>query len=203
MKLSKEQTYLLYAIAGIMVLAFATVQFGYDDLLMASFEGERSEDEVWTNLNVEYREYIEGKAMATVTADFHNNKVFEICYEEEDYCFNHNFTSFDFRFRSIEETSAYPAGIEHFSDEDVELPFGESYNVEFRIRDLVQGEPIKVELTARGYEENGKRGTLSEKLSFTLQSPVYAEPDEGMPGFTFIFAIILVFSAAYIIRKDK
>ena len=206
MKLSKEQTYLVYAIAGIVILAFVTVQFGFSELIMASFEGEQSEEEIWTNLNVEYR-YSMDAPMATVTVDFHNNKVFEECYYDipnEPYCRDYNFTSFDFRLRSVEETSAYPSGIEHFSDDGVELPRGESYNVEFRIREnLIEGEPIKVELTARGYEEDGSGKAIEEKLSFTLQPPVSSQPEEETPGFTFVFAAIMVLFTTYIVGKKR
>ena len=206
MKLSKQQTYLVYVIAGIVALAFLTVQFGFSEILMASFEGEQSEEEIWTNLNVEYR-YSMDAPMATVTADFHNNKVFEECYDDipgEPYCRTYNFTSFDFRLRSIEDTPAYPAGIESYSDNGVELPRGESYNVEFRVRDtLVEGEPIQVELTTRGYEEDGTGKTIEEKLSFTLEPPVYGEPEEETPGFTGIVATFIVLSVSYIISKKK
>ena len=206
MKLSKEQTYLVYAVTGIIVLAFLTVQFGFSEILMASFEGEQSEEEIWTNLNVEYR-YSMDAPMATVTVDFHNNKVFEECYDEipdELYCRTYNFTSFDFRLRSVEETSAYPYGTEHFSENSVKLPRGESYNVEFRIReDLVEGEPIKMEFTARGYEEDGTGKTIEESLPFTLQPPVSSQPEEETPGFTFVFAAIMVLFTTYIVGKKR
>lgn len=206
MKLSKQQTYLVYVIAGIAILSFFTVQFGFSEILMASFEGEQSEEEIWTNLNVEYRYSIDAP-VATVTADFHNNKVFEECYDDipgEPYCRTYNFTSFDFRLRSIEDTPAYPVGIESYSDNGVDLLRGESYNVEFRVRDtLVEGEPIQVELTTRGYEEDGTGKTIEEKLSFTLEPPVYSQPEEETPGFTFVFATIIVLFTTYVIGKKQ
>ena len=206
MKLSKEQTYLVYAIAGIVILAFVTVQFGFSELIMASFEGEQSEEEIWTNLNVEYRYSIDAP-IAIVTADFHNNKIFEICFDDIDgelYCSTYNFTSFDFRIRGVEETDAYPYGIEHFSVDGVELPLGESYSMEIWVRDtLVEGEPIKVELTAQGYEEDGRRKVIDEKLSFTLEPPTYSQPEEETPGFTFVFAAIIILSAMYVMVRKK
>lgn len=206
MKLSKGQTYLVYAIAGIAVLAFLTVQFGFSEVLMASFEGEQSEEEIWTNLNVEYRIDIDETPIAFVKVDFHNNKVFEECYDDipgEPYCRTYNFTSFDFRLRSVEETPAYPHGTEHFSENGVELPRGESYNVEFRIReDLVEGEPIKMEFTARGYEEDGTGKTIEESLPFTLEPPVSSQPEET-PGFTLVFAIFVILSVMYVMVRKK
>ena len=204
MKLSKGQTYLVYAIAGIAILAFVTIQFGFSEVLMASFEGEESEDEVWTNLNVEYRVSMDAP-MAIVTVDFHNNKMFETFddYDGDIYHATYNFTSFDFRLRSAEETPAYPAGLRSYSEDDVELLRGESYSVDFHVRDLVENEPIKVEITAMGYEEGGRRKTIEEKVPLTLQPPASSQPEEETPGFTLVFAIFAILSAMYVIVRKK
>ena len=124
MKFNKEQTYLVYAIAIIIALSFITVQAGFGDLIKASVEGEQIEVDVWTNLNVEYRYSIDAP-IAFVTVDFHNNKMFETSDEFGDdvYHATYNFTSFDFRLRSVEETDAYPVGIRSFSEDGVELPW--------------------------------------------------------------------------------
>lgn len=206
MKIEENKTLVIVGFVALFAIALSIFIFDFDEVAMASFEGEHSEDEIWTNLNVEYR-YSMDAPMATVTIDFHNNKVFEECYYDvgvEDYCRGYNFTSFDFRLRSVEDTDAYPAGIESYSDEGVELPRGESYNVEFRVRDtLVEGEPINVEFTARGYEEDGTGKTIEENLAFTLEPPVYDGPEEETPGFTFVFAIVVVLFTSYIVSKKR
>ena len=205
MKLSIKQYQMILLFAGAVILALLCLQFEIDNIVQASFEGEKSEDEVWTNLGVEYR-YSMDVPMAIVTVDFHNNKMFEICddfFPDDPYYRTFNFTSFDFRLRSVEETSAYPAGLRAYSEENVELPFGESYNVRFYLRDdLVEGEPIKVEFTARGYnKEDGTRATLEEKLSFTLEPPIYSEPEET-PGFEAVFAIASILLVIFIAKKE-
>ena len=196
-----ERNHLIIAVIGIILLSFVTMQFEVVDVVKASLEGG---DEVWTNLDVEYREYMDG-AMATVTADFNNNKMFETSDEfgNDIYYATYNFTSFDFRLRSIEDTDAYPVGINHLSDDDVDLPRDETYNMRFDVRDLVPGEPIKVELTAKGYEEGDRRTVIEESLSFTLESPVYSEPESEAPGFSLIFTVFVLLSVTYIINRRQ
>lgn len=206
MKIKEDKALVIVGFVALFAIALSAFIFDFDEVVMASFEGEPSEDEIWTNLNVDYR-YSMDTPMATVTVDFHNNKVFEECYYDvgvEDYCRTYNFTSFDFRLRSVEETAAYPAGLRSYSDNGVELLRGESYNVRFRVRDdLIEGEPIKVEFTARGYEEDGTGKTIEENLAFTLEPPVYDDQEEETPGFTFVFAIFIVLFTSYIVNKKR
>jgi len=205
MKLSTKQYQIITAVSMIVALVLLCLQFGIDDIVQASFEGEKNEDEVWTNLNVEYRQSMDAP-MAIITVDFHNNRVFETCddfFPDDPYYRTFNFTSFDFRLRSVEDTNAYPTGLRAYSEEDVELPFGESYNVRFYVRDdLVEGEPIKMEFTARGYnKEDSTKATIEEKLSFTLEPPIYSEPEET-PGFEAVFAIASLLLVVFITKKE-
>lgn len=202
MKLSIKQYQIILLLAGAVILALLCLQFGLGNIMKASFEGEKSENEVWTNLNVEYRDSLYAPT-AIITADFHNNKMFETFedYDGDIYHATYNFTRFDFRLRSVEDTSAYPYGLRSYSEDNVELPRGESYNVRFYMRDdLVEGEPIKVELTAQGYEEDGRRKVIEEKLSFTLEPPIYSEPEET-PGFEVMFAIVSILLLVHLSRK--
>ena len=194
-------TSLLIVVIVIAILALAVIHFEVGDVVKASFEDETN-DEVWTDLDVDYRPSMDA-AMAVVTVTFHNNKIFETSEKFDDEYYNRtfNFTSFDFRLRSTEDTAAYTAGIQHLSKENVELPFGESYEMTFRVYDLVEGEPINVELSAYGYENADRRTTLTETLPFTLETPIYSLPEES-PGFTFVFVIFSILFATYIIKKD-
>lgn len=141
--------------------------------------------------------------LVIVTVTFHNNKIFEVT---DDYCGEiyhgtYNFTKFDFRLRSTEETDAYPNGLRAFSKDNVELPFGESYEMTFRVMDLIAGEHINMELTAKGYEEDDRRRVIEEKLSFTLEPPASAPTPEPTPGFGAVFAIAGLLATTYLIRR--
>ena len=66
-----------------------------------------------------------------------------------------------------------------------------------------EGEPIKVEITAQGYEEDSRRNVISEKVSLTLELPVYDDPEEETPGFTLVFTVIIVLFTSYIVSKKR
>ena len=191
MKEIKQKNLLICAGILTILLIIAGICFGYEDIVKASFEEETNIPEVWTDLNIEYRESMD-MPMAIVTVTFHNNKVFETTDDwnpDDIYYATYNFTSFDFRLRSAEETDAYSAGLEALSKNGVDLPFGESYEMDFRVMELVAGEPINMEFTAHGYEEDDRRTTIEEKLAFTLEPPASAPTPEPTPGFEAVFAI--------------
>lgn len=190
-------------ISMILIMIFMSIYFGLGDMVKASFEGETDVNEVWTDLDVKYYDSLD-YPLAIVSVTFHNNKVFQTTVEDfDEYCYStYNFTSFDFRLRDTGETDTYPYGLESLEKEDVDLSFGESYEMSFHVTEgLIEGEPIDMELTAVGYEEDGKHTTIEENLLFTLEPPIFSEPEET-PGLGTIFVIFSVLFAVYIIKKE-
>lgn len=194
MKEIKQTNFLRY-IAGVVILLALLVTvgiyFGYGDVSKASaVDGNES---FWTVNEVTYDPNIDGLYLsyAFVSVTFHNNKLIDDKEKEEIV----KCEIFDFDLRPV---------IGPYSSRDidsVDIPFGSSYVMDFKLRSVPPDEETSIKLSAKGYDEDGYMHRITETITIPIEAVGGEPPVEPSPGFMPMFAIVSILLIAYVMKR--